>query len=159
MWLFFIYSRATYSSEPTVSQGRQSFNALTKLPPFILGLWSEYSKEVWGQFLKICLKIAKKCWLYLHIFSCVLINTFHSFLTFRLKMHVRCDNQYKTWADGKYFETAEAVWVHGYLRFEPCTGKWIEGLHCLCTDCKILISLILFKFSHNILDWTALSWN
>ena len=34
-----------------------------------------------------------------------------------------------------------------------------EGLPCLCANCKILISLILFKFSHSKLDWTALSWN
>ena len=49
-------------------------------------------------------------------------------------------------------------WV-GYLRFEPGAWKWNEGLPCLCADCKIFISLILFKLSHIILDWTALSWN
>ena len=49
--------------------------------------------------------------------------------------------------------------MHGYLRFEPRAWKWNEELPCLCADCKILISLILFKFSRSLLDWTALSWN
>ena len=48
----------------------------------------------------IGLKIAKKFWLYLDSFSCVKINVFRSFSAFRLDMHVRCDNQYKTGADG-----------------------------------------------------------
>ena len=33
------------------------------------------------------------------IFSCVEMNIFRSFFAFRLEMHVRCDNQYKTGAD------------------------------------------------------------
>ena len=37
--------------------------------------------------------------MYLDIFSCVKIKVFRSFFTFRLEMHVRCDNQYKTGAD------------------------------------------------------------
>ena len=37
--------------------------------------------------------------MYLDIFSCVKMNIFLSFFTFRLEMHVRCDNQYKTGAD------------------------------------------------------------
>ena len=41
----------------------------------------------------------KKCWLYLDIFSCVKIDVFRSIFTFRLKVHVRCDNQRKTGAD------------------------------------------------------------
>ena len=45
------------------------------------------------------LKIAKKCWLYLDIFNCVKINVFRSVFAFRLEMHVRCDNQYKSGAD------------------------------------------------------------
>ena len=60
---------------------------------------SDYSKEVGGKFIRICLKIAKKCGLYLDIFSCVKMNVFCMFFTFRLEMHVRCDNQYKTGAD------------------------------------------------------------
>ena len=43
---------------------------------------------------------------YFNIFSCVKMNVFRSFfllffsLAFRVEMHVRCDNQYKTGADG-----------------------------------------------------------
>ena len=62
-------------------------------------LWLDYSKYVGGHFIKICLKIAKKCELYLDIFSCVKMNVFHSFFAFMLEMHVRCDNQCKTGAD------------------------------------------------------------
>ena len=61
--------------------------------------WSDYSKQVGGQFIRIHLKIAKKCWLFLDNFSCVKINVFRSFFAFRLEMHVKCDNQYKTGAD------------------------------------------------------------
>ena len=63
-------------------------------------LWSDYSKWVEGQFVGIRPKIAKKCCLYLDIFSRVKINVFRSFFAFRLEMHVRCDNQYKTGAAG-----------------------------------------------------------
>ena len=49
--------------------------------------------------LRIRLKIAKECGLYLDNFSCVKMNVFRSFFAFRLEMQVRCDNQYKTGAD------------------------------------------------------------
>ena len=39
------------------------------------------------------------CGLYLDIFSCVKMNVSRSFFAFRLKMHVRYDNLYKTGAD------------------------------------------------------------
>ena len=37
--------------------------------------------------------------MYLDIFRCVKMNVFRSFFAFRLEMHVRCDNQFKTGAD------------------------------------------------------------
>ena len=37
--------------------------------------------------------------MYLDSFNCVKMNVFRSFFAFRLEMHVRCDNQYKTGAD------------------------------------------------------------
>ena len=37
--------------------------------------------------------------MYLNIFSCVKMNVLRSFFAFRLEIHVRCDNQYKTGAD------------------------------------------------------------
>ena len=49
--------------------------------------------------IKIRLKIAKKCGLYLDIFSCEKMNVFRLFFAFRLEMHVRCGHQYKTGAD------------------------------------------------------------
>ena len=49
--------------------------------------------------IRIRLKIAKKCGLYLDICSCVKMNIFRSFFAFMLELHVRCDNQYKTGAD------------------------------------------------------------
>ena len=50
--------------------------------------------------MRIRLKIARKSCLYLDVFGCVKINVFRSFFALRLEMHVRCDNQYKTEADG-----------------------------------------------------------
>ena len=37
--------------------------------------------------------------MYLDIFSCAKMNVFRSFFAFRLDMHVRCNNQFKTGAD------------------------------------------------------------
>ena len=42
------------------------------------------------------------------------INVFHSFFAFRLEMHVRCDNQYKTGADGGT--------ILGQPMLSECTG-------------------------------------
>ena len=83
-------------------------------------------------------------------------------LVFRFKTRHACQMRQpvQNWSrQGKYFGTADAVWVHAYLRFEPCAWKWNEGLPCLRADCKIPIPPILFKFSHSILDWMAISWN
>ena len=75
---------------------------------------------------------------------------------FRLEMHVRCDNQYKTGEDGgnilgqpMLFECmgmcvlspAHECEMRGYLVYVLIVKKK-----------KKLISLILFKFSHSILD-------
>ena len=54
---------------------------------------SECTKQVRVHAKGIHLKIEKKCCLYLYIFSCVKINVFRPFFAFRLKMHVRCNNQ------------------------------------------------------------------
>ena len=62
-------------------------------------------------------KIAKKCWLYLDIFSCVKTNVFRAFFAFRLEMHVRCDNQYKTGADGGN--------ILGQPRLFECMGIYV----------------------------------
>ena len=57
---------------------------------------SDYSEKGGGQFLRIGLKIARKCRLYLDSFSCVKINYF----AFRLEIRVTGDNQYKPGVDG-----------------------------------------------------------
>ena len=72
------------------------------------------------RFIRISLKMAKKCWLYLDIFSCVKIYVFRSFFAFRLEMHVRCDNQYKTWADwGNILGQPRLFEYIGICVFEP----------------------------------------
>ena len=86
------------------------------------------------------------------------INVSGLFLTFRLKMHVRCDNQYKTGADRGN--------ILGQLMLLECMGICIlSPLH----ECEMRGSLVyqlivkclstLFKFRHSILDWTVLLWN
>ena len=54
---------------------------------------------------------SEKSCLYLDIFRCVKINVFHLFFafSFRLEMHVRCNNQYKTGADG-----GNSAWVSAF---------------------------------------------
>ena len=80
------------------------------------------------------------------------MNVFRSFFAFILEMHVRCNNQYKNGADGGTILGQPMLFV--------CMGIYIlSAAHeSLSADCKILISLILFKFSHIMVDWTALSW-
>ena len=76
-----------------------------------------------------------------------------------LKMHVRCDNQYKTGVDrGNVLGQPMLFECMGICVLSPAHESEMKGLPCLCADCKILISLILFKVSHSILNWTALSW-
>ena len=74
-------------------------------------------------FIRIHLKIAKKCCLYLDIFSCVKMNAFRSFFTFRLEIHVRCDNQYKTGADREN--------ILGQLMLFDCVGICIRLFDCM----------------------------
>ena len=74
-------------------------------------------------------------------------------------MHVRCDNQYKTGADrGSILGQPRLFECMGICVLSPAHTSEMRG-YLVCADCKILISPILFKFSHCILDWTALSWN
>ena len=74
-------------------------------------------------------------------------------------MRVRCDNQYKNGADGKNILGQPMLFeCMGICVLGPVHQKCNEGLPCLSADCKTLTSLILFKFGHSILDWTALTW-
>ena len=63
-------------------------------------------------------------------------------------MHVRYDNQYKTVADGGDILGQPMLFeCMGTCLLSPAHESEMQGLPCLCADCKILISLILFKFS------------
>ena len=94
----------------------------------------------------------KKCGLYLDIFSCVKINVSCLFFTFRLEMHVRCDNQYKTGADRENILGQPILFVcMGICVVSPAHESEMRGylVYVPIVEKKTLISLILFKFSHS----------
>ena len=96
--------------------------------------------------------------MYLDILSFVKINVFRSFFAFRLEMHVRCDNQYKTGADGgTIFGQPMLFECMGICVLNPAHESEMRGYPVYLLIVKY--SSILLKFSHSILDWTALSWN
>ena len=65
-------------------------------------------------------------------------------------MHVRCDNQHKTGADrGNVLGQPMLFECMGICVLSPAHESEMRGY---------LVQLILFKFSHSILDSTALSW-
>ena len=75
-------------------------------------------------------------------------------------MHVSCDNQYITGADrGTILRQPRLFECMGIFVFRPAHESEMRGYLVYVLIIKKLISLILFKFSHSILDWTALSWN
>ena len=77
-------------------------------------------------------------------------------------MHVRCDNQYKTGADRENILGQPRLYVcMGICVLSPAHESEMRGylVYVLIAKKHKLISLILFKFSHSILDWTVLSWN
>ena len=84
------------------------------------------------------------------------MNVFRSFLAFRLKMHVRCDNQYKTGADRENILGEPMLFeCMGICILSPAHESEMRGYLVYVLIVKNL--LILFKFSQSILDWTALS--
>ena len=63
-------------------------------------------------------------------------------------MHVRCDNQCKTGADRESILGQLMLFVcMGICVLSPAHESEMRGLPCLCADCKIRITPILFKFS------------
>ena len=75
-------------------------------------------------------------------------------------MHFRCDNQYKTGADGENILGQPRLFeCMGICFLSPAHESEMRGYLVYVLIVKNLISLILFKFSHSILDWTVLSWN
>ena len=91
--------------------------------------------------------------MFLDTFSCMKINAFRPFFAFKLKMHVRCDNQYKTGAEGELF------WKSRW-----CLSAWESCVLSPACECEmrcflvylLIVNylLILFKFSHSVSDWT-----
>ena len=73
-------------------------------------------------------------------------------------MHVRCDNQYKTGADRENILGQPMLFVcMGICVLSSAHENQMRGYLVYVQIVKNL--LILFKFSHSILDWTVLSWN
>ena len=73
-------------------------------------------------------------------------------------MHVRCDNQYKTEADRENILGQPMLFeCMGICVLSPAHESEMRGYLVYVLIVKYLP--ILFKFSHSILDWTALSWN
>ena len=73
-------------------------------------------------------------------------------------MYVRCDNQYKTGADGGTIFGKPMLFVcMGTCVLSPAHESEMRGYLVYLLIVKY--SLILFKFSHRILDWMAFFWN
>ena len=85
------------------------------------------------------------------------INVFRSFFAFRLEVHVRCDNRYKTGTDGGNSLGQPMLFeCMGICVLSPAHESEMRGYLVYLLIVKYL--LILFEFSHSILNWTALSW-
>ena len=91
------------------------------------------------------------------------INVFDSFFAFGLEMHVRCENQYKTGADRENILGQPRLFeCMGICVLSPAHESEMRGylVYVLIVKKKKKpIELILFKFTHSILDWTVLSWH
>ena len=89
------------------------------------------------------------------------INGFRSFLSFSFFFfffHVRCDKQYKTGADrGNILGQPMLFECMGICVLSPAHESKMRGYLVSVLIVKYLLNL--FKFSHSILDWMALSWN
>ena len=94
--------------------------------------------------------------LYLDIFSCVKVNVFRSFFAFRLEMHVRCDNQYKTEADrGNTLGQPMLFECMGIYVLRPAHENETRVYLVYVLIVKCFSVSFCFKFSHSILNWTA----
>ena len=97
-------------------------------------------------------------WIVSGYFQLCEMNVFRSFFAFRLEMHVRCDNQYKTRADRENIlgqpMLPESM---GICVLSPAHESEMRGY--LVYELTVKYLLILFKFSHSILDQTALLRN
>ena len=74
----------------------------------------------------------------------------------RLEIHVRCDNQYKTGANGGTILGQTRLFeCMGICVLSPAHESEMRGYLVYLLVVKYL--LMLFRFGHSILDWTALS--
>ena len=79
------------------------------------------------------------------------INVFRSFLAVRLEMQVRCDNQYKTGADGGNILGQPMLFeCMGICVLSPAHESEMRGYLVYVLIVKHL--LILFQFSHSLID-------
>ena len=79
------------------------------------------------------------------------MNVFRSFFAFRLEMHVRCDNQYKTGADRENILGQSMQFeCMGICFLSPAHESEMMGYLVYVLIVKKPMSLILFKFSHSI---------
>ena len=86
------------------------------------------------------------------------MNVFRSFFAFRLEMHVSCDNQYKAGADREKSLGQPMLFEYIGIRvLSPAHEGEMRGYLVYVLIVKKLISFILFRFSHSIVDWTVLS--
>ena len=76
--------------------------------------------------------------MHLDIFSCVEINVFRSFFALRLEMHVTCDNQYKTGADGGN--------ILGQPRLFECMGICVLNPTHECEMRGYLVYVLIVKY-------------
>ena len=76
------------------------------------------------------------------------INVFRSFFAFRLEMHVRCDNQYKTGADkGNILGQPRLFECMGICVLSPVHESEMRDYLVYMLIVKKLFSLSLFKFT------------
>ena len=88
------------------------------------------------------------------------MNVSRLFFAFRLEMHARCDNQYKTGAErGNILGQLMLFECMGICVLSPVHESEMRSYLVYVLIVKKRIQLILFKFNHSILDWTALWWN
>ena len=107
--------------------------------------------------MRIGLIIAKRSCLYLDIFSCVKINVFRPFFAFRLKMQVRCDNQYNTGSEERNILGQPMLFECMGICFLsiPAHEREMRGSPVCLLIVKYLS--ILSKFSHTILKLDSLN--
>ena len=83
--------------------------------------------------------------MYLDIFSCVKINIFRSFFAFRLEMHFRCDNQYKTGADRGN--------ILGQLKLFECMGICVLSPAHESEMRGYLVCVLIVKIKSYLIDF------